>query len=78
MMTIVAVLSPTIGATFSVCAWRVGGTLIGILWAMLTCLAYPKNPFVILVMMPFISKYNVLERFIDYEAKQSMLKAIYY
>ncbi|KAG9064516.1 hypothetical protein KI688_003706 [Linnemannia hyalina] len=55
MMTIVAVLSPTIGATFSVCAWRVGGTLVGILWAMLTYLAYPKNPFVILAMMPFIT-----------------------
>ncbi|KAG0079474.1 hypothetical protein BGZ90_002509 [Linnemannia elongata] len=55
MMTIVAVLSPTIGATFSVCAWRVGGTLAGILWAMLTYLAYPKNPFVILAMMPFIT-----------------------
>ncbi|KAF9128659.1 hypothetical protein BGX30_014239 [Mortierella sp. GBA39] len=55
MMTIVAVLSPTIGATFSVCAWRVGGTLAGILWAMLIYLAYPKNPFVILAMMPFIA-----------------------
>ncbi|KAF9539743.1 hypothetical protein EC957_005074 [Mortierella hygrophila] len=55
MMTIVAVLSPTIGATFSVCAWRVGGTLVGILWAMLTYLAYPKNPFVIMAMTPFIA-----------------------
>ncbi|KAG0277126.1 hypothetical protein BGZ95_006470 [Linnemannia exigua] len=55
MMTIVAVLSPTIGATFSVCAWRVGGTLVGILWAMLTYLAYPENPFVILAMMSVIT-----------------------
>ncbi|KAF9903350.1 hypothetical protein EC991_003889 [Linnemannia zychae] len=55
MMTIVAVLSPTIGATFSVCAWRVGGTLAGILWAMLTYLAHPRDPFVILAMMPVIT-----------------------
>ncbi|KAG0370906.1 hypothetical protein BGX24_001890 [Mortierella sp. AD032] len=55
MMTIVAVLSPTIGATFSVCAWRIGGTLTGILWAMLTYLAYPENPFVILAMMSVIT-----------------------
>jgi hypothetical protein len=61
MTTILAVLSPTIGATFSICAWRVGGTLVGILWAMLTYLAYPNNPYVILAMMIFISKFNFLE-----------------
>ncbi|KAG0200550.1 hypothetical protein BGX33_010913, partial [Mortierella sp. NVP41] len=63
MMTIVAVLSPTIGATFSVCAWRVGGTVVGVLWAMLTHLAYPRNPYVILAMMPpitFMAAYCIL------------------
>ncbi|KAF9091010.1 hypothetical protein BGX23_005558 [Mortierella sp. AD031] len=52
MMTIVAVLSPTIGATFSVCAWRVGGTVVGVL-----------NPYVILAMMPpitFMAAYCIL------------------
>ncbi|KAF9923506.1 hypothetical protein FBU30_006443 [Linnemannia zychae] len=55
MMTIVAVLSPTIGATFGVCLWRIGGTLIGIVWAMLTYLACPMNPYVILAMMLVLS-----------------------
>lgn len=65
MMTIIAVLSPTIGATFSASAWRIVGTLVGILWAMLTYLAYPNNPYVILAMMPVISKFNSLECRID-------------
>ncbi|KAG0283360.1 hypothetical protein BGZ96_012273 [Linnemannia gamsii] len=55
MMTIIAVLSPTIGATFSASAWRICGTLVGILWGMLTYLAYPNNPYVILAMMSVIT-----------------------
>ncbi|ORY99764.1 hypothetical protein BCR41DRAFT_375337 [Lobosporangium transversale] len=51
MMTVMAVLSPTIGATFSVCAMRVAGTLVGTLWALLTFLALPRNPYVICAMM---------------------------
>jgi len=56
MMTVMAVLSPTVGATFSVCAMRIGGTLVGILWALLTYLALPKNPWVICAMMLVIGK----------------------
>ncbi|GJJ71968.1 hypothetical protein EMPS_04325 [Entomortierella parvispora] len=55
MMTVMAVLSPTIGATFRVCAIRIAGTLVGVGWAMLTYLAYPQNPYVICAMMIFIT-----------------------
>ncbi|KAI1318894.1 hypothetical protein EDD11_005528 [Mortierella claussenii] len=55
MMTVMAVLSPTVGATFSVCAMRIAGTLVGTLWAMLTYLALPKDPYVICAMMIVIA-----------------------
>ncbi|KAI7823255.1 hypothetical protein BC939DRAFT_168019 [Gamsiella multidivaricata] len=55
MITVMAVLSPTVGATFSVCAMRIAGTLIGTLWALLTFLALPKNPYVICAMMLVIA-----------------------
>ncbi|KAG0057121.1 hypothetical protein BGZ83_001555 [Gryganskiella cystojenkinii] len=55
MMTVMAVLSPTIGATIRVCLMRVAGSLIGTGWAIITYLAYPNNPYVICVMMMFIS-----------------------
>ncbi|KAF9929147.1 hypothetical protein FBU30_001824 [Linnemannia zychae] len=55
MLTVIAVLSPTIGATFSVCAMRVAGTLAGTLWALLTYLALPRNPWVICVFLLFVS-----------------------
>ncbi|KAF9337974.1 hypothetical protein BG006_001075 [Podila minutissima] len=55
MMTVMAVLSPTVGATFSVCAMRIIGTLIGSSWALLTYLAYPMNPYVILAMMTILA-----------------------
>ncbi|KAK3814909.1 MAG: aluminum activated malate transporter-domain-containing protein [Benniella sp.] len=55
MMTVMAVLSPTVGATFSVCAMRVAGTLAGTLWALITYLVLPKDPWVICVMMLFVS-----------------------
>ncbi|KAF9973985.1 hypothetical protein BGZ73_002765 [Actinomortierella ambigua] len=64
MMTVMAVLSPTVGATFSVCAMRVAGTLAGTLWALLTYLAYPRNPYVICAMMlviVFASVFLMLE-----------------
>lgn len=51
MLTVMAVLSPTVGATFSVCAMRIAGTLVGTFWALLTYLALPKNPYVICAMM---------------------------
>ncbi|KAG0238776.1 hypothetical protein BGW42_002642 [Actinomortierella wolfii] len=51
MLTVMFVLSPTVGATFSVCAMRVVGTLVGSLWALLTYLALPRNPYVICAMM---------------------------
>lgn len=56
MLTVMAVLSPTVGATFSVCAMRIAGTLVGTFWAMLTYLALPKNPYVICAMMLIIGK----------------------
>lgn len=59
MMTVMAVLSPTVGATFSVCAMRIGGTLLGTLWALLTYLALPRNPWVICAMMLVVGKNNV-------------------
>ncbi|KAG0360038.1 hypothetical protein BG005_011645 [Podila minutissima] len=55
MMTVMAVLSPTVGATFSVSAMRIIGTLIGSSWALLTYLAYPMNPYVILAMMTILA-----------------------
>ncbi|KAG0045210.1 hypothetical protein BGZ83_009555 [Gryganskiella cystojenkinii] len=55
MMTVMAVLSPTVGATFSVCAMRIGGTLAGTIWALLTFLALPRNPWVICAMMLIIA-----------------------
>ncbi|KAG0034479.1 hypothetical protein BGZ81_004511 [Podila clonocystis] len=55
MLTVMAVLSPTVGATFSVCAMRIAGTLVGTFWAMLTYLALPKNPYVICAMMLIIA-----------------------
>ncbi|KAF8986982.1 hypothetical protein BGZ52_006879 [Haplosporangium bisporale] len=55
MLTVMAVLSPTVGATFSVCAMRIAGTLVGTLWALLTYLALPKNPYVICAMMLIIA-----------------------
>ncbi|KAG0347760.1 hypothetical protein BG004_007016, partial [Podila humilis] len=54
-LTVMAVLSPTVGATFSVCAMRIAGTLSGTLWAMLTYLALPRNPYVICAMMLVIA-----------------------
>ncbi|GJJ77572.1 hypothetical protein EMPS_09931 [Entomortierella parvispora] len=64
MMTVMAVLSPTVGATFSVCAMRIGGTLAGTLWALLTYLALPRNPWVICAMMliiAFVGIFLILE-----------------
>ncbi|KAF9966428.1 hypothetical protein BGZ70_002358 [Mortierella alpina] len=55
MLTVMAVLSPTVGATFSVCAMRIAGTLAGTLWALLTYLALPRNPYVICAMMLVIA-----------------------
>ncbi|KAF9428754.1 hypothetical protein BGZ94_001166 [Podila epigama] len=51
MLTVMAVLSPTIGATFKVSVMRVAGTLVGTFWAMVTYLARPRNPYVICAMM---------------------------
>ncbi|KAF9980172.1 hypothetical protein BGZ75_008750 [Mortierella antarctica] len=64
MMTIMAVLSPTIGATFSVCAIRIGGTLVGTSWALITYLIYPDDPFVtsaMLVIIAFVGVFLILE-----------------
>ncbi|KAG0260563.1 hypothetical protein DFQ27_003461 [Actinomortierella ambigua] len=64
MMTVMAVLSPTVGATFSVCAMRIAGTLAGTLWALLTYLAHPMDPYVICAMMlvvVFASTFLILE-----------------
>ncbi|KAG0324077.1 hypothetical protein BGZ99_002235 [Dissophora globulifera] len=55
MLTIMAIMSPTIGATFSVCAMRIAGTIVGAVWAMLTYLALPGNAFVICAMMLVIA-----------------------
>ncbi|KAF9321536.1 hypothetical protein BG003_001267 [Podila horticola] len=55
MTTVMAVLSPTVGATFSVCAMRIIGTLIGSSWALVTYLALPLNPYVILAMMSILA-----------------------
>ncbi|KAG0296869.1 hypothetical protein BGZ98_000796, partial [Dissophora globulifera] len=55
MLTIMAIMSPTIGATFSVCAMRIVGTIIGTIWAMITYLALPRNPYVICAMALIIS-----------------------
>ena len=62
MMTVMAVLSPTVGATFSVCAMRVAGTLAGTLWALITYLVLPKDPWVICVMMLFVCKLLSIEQ----------------
>ncbi|KAF9123973.1 hypothetical protein BGW39_008549 [Mortierella sp. 14UC] len=64
MLTVMAVLSPTVGATFSVCVMRVAGTLAGTLWALITYLALPRNPWVICVFMlvvAFASVFLILE-----------------
>ncbi|KAF9179530.1 hypothetical protein BGZ51_006853 [Haplosporangium sp. Z 767] len=64
MLTVMAVLSPTAGATYRVGAMRVAGTLAGTLWALLTYLALPKNPFVICAMMlvvAFVGAFIILE-----------------
>ncbi|KAF9082736.1 hypothetical protein BGX23_012118 [Mortierella sp. AD031] len=55
MLTVMAVLSPTVGATFSVCVMRVLGTLAGTLWALITYLVLPRNPWVICVFMLFVA-----------------------
>ncbi|KAG0313563.1 hypothetical protein BGZ99_008744 [Dissophora globulifera] len=55
MLTIMAIMSPTIGATFSVCAMRIVGTIVGTIWAMITYLALPRNPYVICAMALIIS-----------------------
>ncbi|CAO3574063.1 unnamed protein product [Mortierella alpina] len=60
MMTIMAVLSPTIGATFSVCAIRIGGTLVGTTWALIAYLIYPDNPFVTSAMFSVIAVVGVI------------------
>ncbi|KAG0223231.1 hypothetical protein BGX31_008637, partial [Mortierella sp. GBA43] len=64
MMTVMAVLNPTVGATFRVCAMRVAGTLAGTFWALITYLALPRDPWVICVMMLFVSfagAFSILE-----------------
>ncbi|KAF8936948.1 hypothetical protein BGZ47_009242 [Haplosporangium gracile] len=64
MMTVMAVLSPTVGATFSVCAMRVAGTLAGTLWALITYLVLPQNPWVIcafMLVIGFASVFLILE-----------------
>ncbi|KAF9907735.1 hypothetical protein EC991_010682 [Linnemannia zychae] len=64
MMTVMAVLSPTVGATFSVCVMRVAGTLAGTLWALITYLALPRDPWVICIFMlvvAFASVFLILE-----------------
>lgn len=57
MLTVMAVLSPTVGATFSVCAMRVAGTLAGTLWALITYLVLPRDPWVICVFMLVVGKF---------------------
>ncbi|KAG0268557.1 hypothetical protein BGZ95_002417, partial [Linnemannia exigua] len=64
MLTVMAVLSPTVGATFSVCVMRVAGTLAGTLWALITYLALPRDPWVICIFMlvvAFASVFLILE-----------------
>ncbi|KAG0344500.1 hypothetical protein BG004_004437 [Podila humilis] len=51
MTTVMAVLSPTVGATFSVCGLRIAGTVLGCTWALATYMALPLNPYVICAMM---------------------------
>ncbi|KAF9571252.1 hypothetical protein EC968_000795 [Mortierella alpina] len=60
MTTIMAVLSPTIGATFSVCGFRIGGTLVGTLWGLITYLIYPDNPFVVSAMLSIMESEHSL------------------
>ncbi|KAF9539018.1 hypothetical protein EC957_005960 [Mortierella hygrophila] len=64
MLTVMAVLSPTVGATFSVCAMRVAGTLAGTFWALITYLVLPRNPWVIcafMLVVAFASVFLILE-----------------
>ncbi|KAF9201711.1 hypothetical protein BGZ49_008079 [Haplosporangium sp. Z 27] len=51
MMTVMAVLTPTIGATFTIGIMRIMGTIVGVAWAIVTYLADPINPYVICAMM---------------------------
>ncbi|KAF9962653.1 hypothetical protein BGZ70_008006 [Mortierella alpina] len=73
MMTIMAVLSPTIGATFSVCAIRIGGTLVGTAWALITYLIYPDNPFVTSATLSIIAIVGV---FLILESKNPLMGVI--
>ncbi|KAF9109021.1 hypothetical protein BGX27_008072 [Mortierella sp. AM989] len=63
MMTVMAVLWPTVGAMVKVIILRTGGTIIGVIWALLTYLACPNNPYVICVFMlpiTFVAAYFML------------------
>lgn len=71
MTTVMAVLSPTIGATFSVCAMRIGGTMIGSSWALLTYIALPRNPYVILAMLLILGKFPYFKRLTVYALRLS-------
>ncbi|KAF9357940.1 hypothetical protein BGX26_002790 [Mortierella sp. AD094] len=51
MMTVMAVLWPTVGAMVKVIILRTGGTIIGVVWALLTYIACPNSPYVICAMM---------------------------
>ncbi|KAF9399398.1 hypothetical protein BGX21_006311 [Mortierella sp. AD011] len=51
MMTVLAVLTPTIGDMFTTGAMRILGTILGAVWAIVTYLALPNNPYVIAAMM---------------------------
>ncbi|KAF9434043.1 hypothetical protein BGZ76_008657 [Entomortierella beljakovae] len=51
MMTVLAVLTPTVGATLEIGIMRMIGTGVGVGWAVLTFITDPYNPYVICAMM---------------------------
>ncbi|KAF9352285.1 hypothetical protein BGX26_009867 [Mortierella sp. AD094] len=59
MMTVMAVLTPTVGATFTIGAMRIFGTIVGVAWAIVTYLADPNNPYVICAMMLPIALFSI-------------------
>ncbi|KAG0308215.1 hypothetical protein BGZ98_008638 [Dissophora globulifera] len=73
MMTVMTVLTPIVGAMVQQFVTRLGGTALGVVWAMLTYLAAPGNPYVICAMM---SVFILLSAYMIIVARQPLMGLI--
>ncbi|KAG0022359.1 hypothetical protein BGZ80_000436 [Entomortierella chlamydospora] len=78
MMTVLAVLTPTIGDMFTTGVMRILGTILGAVWAIVTYLALPNNPYVIAAMMLPIALVSIYLMMLSAHPKVGLIMMISY